>query len=200
MRGAEFVLVLLLAPALSAAGTVCVPDGPRTWRCTDHETPPEPEAPAVPAVDDRRTGSPAAAGRPPEQAPVPPVLLIDPERLFGPRPQGQRPARSPSLVPGQTPRPATPSAKALPVPAAPRPPPATGPYALQLARAASPSGFAALLAQLKLDPGRARTVRAADGGYLLLYGDYPDLESARAARHLAPGAFPRALAGLVDAH
>lgn len=81
---------------------------------------------------------------------------------------------------------------------------APGHYTLQLARAASQSGFATLLGTLGLRGEEAYSVPLSAGGapsWLLLWGDFENLDAARAAAaQLAPrtAAWPRRAAPIQD--
>lgn len=176
-------------------------------------TPPAPPA-AEPAPE------PAAA---PEPAPLPvPEPAPTPEPVAPPAPEPVAPpAREPAPIPAPAPVPEpppeamatpapAPAADAAPVPAAASSTPVRGAadllslppghYTIQLAGAGSDAGFDALRQQLGLAAGETYAVRVRrDGGvwWLLLWRDFPDLASARAATaSLGGGYWPRRLAPL----
>lgn len=144
------------------------------------EPTPEPEPTPVPA--------PAPVAEPP---PVP-----TPEPAAAPLPE---PATEPTPTPEapSSPPPAAPTAAGMAADLLSLPP---GHYTIQLASAASDAGFEALRQQLGLTAGETYAVRVRrDGGvwWLLLWRDFPDLASARAAAtSLGGGYWPRRLAPL----
>lgn len=178
----ELCLLLGAGGALAVERAVCVPGEGRRWVCGDE------------AGLQRRPPPPPT---PPPAAPLPPVLLIDPDRLFGPAPE-REPPRSPASA--GTVSPAEPASSAVTSPARPEPSPAKptlphrGSHVWQLVRAATPSGFAGLLQTRGIDPAATRSVQTRRGDWLLLYGDFPSIEAARSAKAQAGAGFARAWA------
>lgn len=180
-------------------------------------TPPAPAPEAEPASDPAPAAAPEPAPSPmPDPAPTPePVITPAAEAAPLPAPA---PVPEPAPMPEAPATPATESV-AEPAPAAepvPGPAPTAGPaaprgapellslppghYTIQLAGATSAAGFDALQQQLGLAAGETYAVRVRrDGGvwWLLLWRDFPDLASARAAAtSLGSGYWPRRLAPL----
>lgn len=173
---------LLLAAGLlpAAERTICVPGEERRWVCGDEAS-----------LRNRPVEPPA----PPPAAPLPPVLLIDPDRLFGPAPKPE--VRAASTAEDRD-RPANTTAAAVTTsPAAPEPAaapavvPRRGSHVWQLVRASSPIGFTAFLKSRGLDAAATRALQTRRGDWLLLYGDFPDIDAARAARSQAGAGFAR---------
>lgn len=170
------VLVLLGSAGVFADAPpqqTCVPGPNRTWQCGPQgaerasnraSTVPEPAAVEVHSAGNAKPSTP-------------PVMLIDPERLFGPS-SGPTASRPVVQAPGQVRSDQAPAPEPvrgpLPVPTSP-----TGQYVVQLARASSPTGFADLLAARGLSETGAQQVALRGGGWLLVYGNYPDIDAAR---------------------
>lgn len=179
--------LLLAGSALAVESKVCVPGENRRWLCGSAADPPKAAAPAeLPA---------------PPPPPLPPVLLIDPERLYGPAPQAPiRPLPAESIpdapVSVESPAPGEPGAVANAPEASTAPdrpePVRRGSHTWQLARASTAAGFAGLLRVRGIDPAQVREIRTRRGDWLLLYGDFPDVEAARGARSRAGEGFARA--------
>lgn len=176
--------LLLAGSALAAESKVCVPGENRRWLCGSAAEPPSAAA---------RAELPA-----PPPPPLPPVLLIDPERLYGPAPEApirslRADANADSPVAATPGDPGT-AEKTPDSPTAPdRPEPTPrGSHTWQLARASGPAGFAGLLRARGIDPAQVLEIRTRRGDWLLLYGDFPDLETARSARGRAGEGFARA--------
>jgi hypothetical protein len=168
----------------AAERTVCVPGEDRRWLCGDEAT---------------LRKLPVTPPAPPPAAPLPPVLLIDPDRLFGPAPKreaGSAIASTPELPP-RTDADALPPGTVTTAPARPEPAPAAaslarrGSHVWQLVRASSPGGFADLLRDRRIDPAEARSLQTRRGDWLLLYGDFPGIEAARAAKSRVGAGFAR---------
>lgn len=177
--------LLLAGGALAADSKVCVPGEDRRWRCGS-------------AADPPKAAAQAELPNPPPP-PLPPVLLIDPERLYGPAPEAQIrsvPAESipDSPVAEEPPAPGHPGslANAPEASAAPPEPLRRGSHTWQLARASTATGFAGLLRARGIDPAQVHEIRTRRGDWLLLYGDFPDVEAARGARSRAGEGFARA--------
>lgn len=173
--------LLLTAGALPAAErTICVPGEERRWICGDEAS-----------LRNRPVEPPA----PPPAAPLPPVLLIDPDRLFGPAPKADPGPATASRAPETSAEAATDAVTTAP--AAPEPGVAPsvlsrrGSHVWQLVRASSPNGFGAFLAARRLSASDTRALQTRRGDWLLLYGDFPDIDAARAARARAGAGFAR---------
>lgn len=177
----ELCLLLGAGGALAAERTVCVPGEDRRWICGDEAS-----------LQHRPLTPPA----PPPAAPLPPVLLIDPDRLFGPAPKREPPRTAGNERAGrQEAAQAAVTAPARPEPAAATPSlPHRGSHVWQLVRASSPGGFAGLLQARGIDPAQTRSVQTRRGDWLLLYGDFPGIDAARAAKARAGAGFARAWA------
>ncbi|MCU0756205.1 MAG: hypothetical protein MUE46_13940 [Xanthomonadales bacterium] len=179
----ELFLCAFAGSLLAAERTACVPGEEGRWICGD-----------AARMQDR----PVRPATPPPAAPLPPVLLIDPDRLFGPAP-ARTSASSTTAEPAQPGSAAEPMA-ARTAPARPEPAPVTpttlrrGSHVWQLARAGNPAGFAALLRQRGVAAAEVRTLQTRRGDWLLLYGDFSGIEAARAARTRAGAGFARAWA------
>lgn len=181
----ELVLLWVASVALADGRTVCVPGEDRRWICGDPAS---------------LQGRPIKPPDPPPAAPLPPVLLIDPDRLFGPAPARSDPAATPSVPPASTRIAAPQPTAARTAPARPEPAPAPvtptspqrGRHVWQLARAGNPAGFAALLRQRGIDPADTQSLQTRRGDWLLLYGDFATIDAARAARSKAGAGFARA--------
>lgn len=159
----------------------CVPGADRRWVCgTESE------------MRERTRDLPVQLPAPPP-APLPPVLLIDPERLLGPMADEARGPADDAGIADAARADASPAggpaAEAATPASANRP---AGSHVWQLARASSPAGFAALLRARGIDPDDTRTLQTRRGDWLLLYGDFADIDSARAARRVAGDGFARA--------
>lgn len=154
---------------------------------------------------------------------APPPYLINPDRLpaymrgsmgASPAPAPAAAAPMPAARPEPKPEPVAASAS-VPAPAAPPATVATASaigdsrallalaptaYTVQLAAAGSPDGFAAVLGRLQLAADEAYSVRVRREGedwWLLLWRDFPNLASAKAATDgLGAGYWPRRLAPL----
>jgi hypothetical protein len=179
----ELCLLLGAGGALAAERTVCVPGEDRRWICGDEAS-----------LRDRPIPPPA----PPPAAPLPPVLLIDPDRLFGPAPKrdaARVPASAGSNEPAAGTKPGLQAAETAPAgpEAAPTRPalPHRGSHVWQLVRASSPAGFAGLLRARGIDPAETRSLQTRRGDWLLLYGDFPGIDAARAAKARAGAGFAR---------
>jgi hypothetical protein len=171
----EVLLLCFASSMLAAERTACVPGEDRRWICGDPSR-----------LQDR----PVKPQAPPPAAPLPPVLLIDPDRLFGPAPE--RAAANPPATRAQQPVAAR-TAPARPEPAAVTPTTLRrGSYVWQLARAAKPTGFAGLLRARGIDAAHTRQLQTRRGEWLLLYGDFSGIDAARAARAHAGAGFARA--------
>lgn len=197
LHAIEFGLLLGASSMLAAERSVCVPDEDRRWICGDEAS-----------VQNRPPPPPPA---PPPAAPLPPVLLLDPDRLFGPAPKREpthtatntepvkptEPAPTAATAPAARPEPASVAESAAvrpePVPAMPTLP-KRGSHAWQLARASSPGGFAGLLQARGINPAETRSVQTRRGDWLLLYGDFPNIDSARAAKARAGTGFAKSWA------
>lgn len=188
-RATSLMLAFFAGTALAAEQKACIPGAEQRWICGD-------------AAKLREASASAAALPPPPAPPLPPVLLIDPDRLFGPAPSplDRGPDThevAPSTAPSTAPADATASGTSgttgtvQPV-AAPSAPTRSGSHVWQLARAASPVGFAALRRERGIADDLTRTLQTRRGDWLLLYGDFPSIEAARTAQAQAGPGFARA--------
>ena len=183
---ASSLLVLLLSQT-PPGKQVCVPaEGGTGWTC---------------GTDAAALSSGAVPAR--RERSMPPLLLIDPRRFdegFNEvsAPETALPAavKQPSAAATLAPA-VTRLARASAASASQASTRAGGRFSLQLAATNSPDNFPALLRKFRLDPTKARTVRSSEQVWLLLYGDFPDAATARAAiPKNATGAWARDLATL----
>ena len=203
------VLLLALSSVAWAEKERCVPGADGEWRCgtdiTDADAAPLPArtertVPPMLLIDPRRFGE---ADRIPEAAPVSQVSAsseaVEAQVAKSEAPEAPKAAEVESK----------PIVVATPAPArAPTPvetasasdldfsPPTSG-FAVQLSVASSPRGFGALLAKLGKRPTNFQQRQLRNGTWVLLLGNFPTIEAARAAIPSAiPGAFARNLADL----